>query len=211
MNLFKYDSAFSNGLARVIDLLVLNVLWIICSLPVITLGAATTAMYYSMIKIVREKDSGIVKMFFHSFFQNLKQGCCLTIIFLIGEIVLCSGIQTYSTMGGFFSRIAMIILIILLIIWGILFSYVFPLLAQFDNTIKNTIKNALIICISNFGQTLIVTALSSVPFILCLGFPYIFVASIPIWLFWGIAIIAFFNTKIFVKIFDKHILASVET
>ena len=74
MNLFKYDSALSNGLARVIDLLILNILWIICSLPVITLGAATTVLYYSMLKIAREKDCGITKMFFHSFFQNLKQG-----------------------------------------------------------------------------------------------------------------------------------------
>lgn len=210
MNLFQYDSAFSKGLTRVMDFLMLNVLWIICSLPIVTMGAATTALYYSMIKIVREKDSGIVKIFFHSFFQNLKQGCCLTIIFLIGGIALYWGIQTYSTIGSSFSTIAMTILIVLLIIWGIMFSYAFPLLAQFDNTIKNTIKNAFLISMSNLKKTLIVTVLNLVPIILYLGLPYIFALSLPFWLFWGIAIIAFFNTKIFVRIFDTYIVTDEE-
>ena len=124
MNLFKYDSALSNGLARVIDLLILNILWIICSLPVITLGVATTALYYSMLKIAREKDCGITKMFFHSFFQNLKQGCGLTILFLVSGIILCSGIQTYNIIGGLFGRIAIVVLFVLLFMWGVLFSYV---------------------------------------------------------------------------------------
>ncbi len=211
MNLFQYDSAFFNGLARVTDFLILNVLWIICSLPIVTMGAATTALYYSMIKIVREKDSGIVKMFFRSFLQNLKQGCCLTIIFLIGGIVLYLGIQTYSTIGSSFSIIAMTILIVSLIIWGIIFSYAFPLLAQFDNTIKNTIKNAFLISISNFRKTLIITVLNLLPIILYLALPRIFVLSSPIWLLLGIAIIAFFNTKIFVKIFDNYIVTDAET
>ena len=210
MNLFKYDSALSNGLAHVVDLLILNILWIICSLPVITLGVSTAALYYSMIKLVREKDCGITKMFFHSFFQNLKQGCGLTILFLISGIILYSGIQTYSIIGGLFGKIAMVVLSVLLIMWGILFSYVFPLLAQFDNTIKNTIKNAFIISISNLGKTLIITVLNAVPIILLWGMPYILVVSLPIWLFWGIALIAFINSKLFVKIFDKYIATEEE-
>lgn len=205
MNLFKYDSALSNGLARVIDLLILNILWIICSLPVITLGVATTALYYSMLKIAREKDCGITKMFFHSFFQNLKQGCGLTILFLVSGIILCSGIQTYNIIGGLFGRIAIVVLFVLLFMWGVLFSYVFPLLAQFDNTIKNTIKNAFIISISNFGKTLIIVILNSVPIVLFLGLPHIFVVSLPIWMLWGFALIAFINIKMFVKIFDRYI------
>lgn len=205
VNLFKYDSALSNGLARITDILVLNVLWIICSLPVVTLGASTAALYYSMIKIVRKNDSGIVKMFFYAYFQNMKQGCVLTILFLSGGITLYFGIQTYNIIGGLVGKAARVILIILFIMWGILFSYVFPLLAQFENSIKKTIKNALIISIANFGKTVIIVFLNAIPIILFWGLPYVFVASLPIFTLWGIALIAFLNTKIFVKIFDKYI------
>lgn len=83
--------------------------------------------------------------------------------------------------------------------------HVFPLLAQFDNTIKNTIKNAFIMSIINFGKTLIVVIFNSVPIILFLGLPHIFVANLPIWMFWGFSFIAFINVKIFVKVFDRYI------
>jgi uncharacterized membrane protein YesL len=210
MNLFKYDSAVSNILSKMWDFFILNIMWVICSLPLVTLGNATTAMYYSLIKMNRKEDYGTTKMFLHSFAQNLKQGCCLTIIFLLTGIVWYFGIQTYSTIGGLFGKIAMVVLSVALIIWGILFSYVFPLLAQFDNTIKNTIKNAFIISISNLDKTLIITVLNLIPLILFLEIPYIFVVSLPIWLLGGIVIIAFLNTKIFVRIFDKYIATSVE-
>lgn len=205
MSLFKIDSPVFQGLTRICDILILNILWVICSLPVITLGASTAALYYSMLKINREKDYGITEMFFHSFRQNLKQGSKLTVLFLVSGLFIYVDIRACKIMNGTISNIAMVLLVILSVIWGMMVSYVFPLLAQFDNTIINILKSAFIISINNFLHTIYIVVLNAIPFILFIGLPYVFVISVPIWLTFGVAVIAFMNAKTFVKIFDKYI------
>ena len=82
MKFFDYDSSVMLFMRRIGDFMLLNVLWIICSLPIVTIGVSTSAYYYCMLKIVRDTDSGIVGMFFHSFKDNLKQGTVLTEILM---------------------------------------------------------------------------------------------------------------------------------
>ena len=100
MNFKIFDNPIFNVLTRVCDIFILNVLWIVCSIPIITIGASTTALYYSMLKINREADSSITGMFFHSFFQNLKQGCGLTIIYALSGLLLYVEVQLYKSMEG---------------------------------------------------------------------------------------------------------------
>ncbi len=205
MNFLKFDNPIFAFLTRLCDIFILNILWVICSIPIVTIGAATTALYYSLIKINRERDSSISEMFFYSFKQNLKQACIMTMIFILGGLVLYVDIQICEIIDNAFGIIIKAVIIALLICWEMIISYAFPLLAQFDNTIKNTIKNAFIISISNMGKTLIVVILNTVPIILYCVFPYFFAVSLPFWLLGGIALIAVINTKMFVEIFDKYI------
>ena len=83
--LFSLDGKLFHILSRIADLILLNVLWLLSSLPIITIGASTTALYYVMLKIVKNEDSYIIRSFFHSFFQNIRQS---TIIcsFLLPEV-----------------------------------------------------------------------------------------------------------------------------
>ena len=140
MGRFNYESPMIGILTRIVDVVILNVLWLACSIPIITIGASTTALYYCMLKIVRKKDSSIVKMFVHSFGQNLKQGCCLTVIFFASVLFLYVDIQGCRMMDNTVGNLMKVVLVVLLIVIGIIFSYVFPILAQFDNTVKNILK-----------------------------------------------------------------------
>ncbi len=205
MNIFKIDSPIFNGLSRIADIFLLNLLWILCSIPIITIGASTTALYYCMMKINREKDSGIIGMFFGSFRQNFKQGCILTIFFVFSGVFLYVDIQACKAIGGVLKNIIRVILLVLVVIWGVMISYTFPLLAQFDNTIKNTLKNSLILAISNIKKTAPIFILNAVPVVMFLGFPYAFVFCIPLFLTFGVALIAFINSKILIKVFDKYL------
>lgn len=205
MNFFRYDNPVFNVLTRICDIFVLNILWLICSIPIITMGAATSALYYSMLKINRETDSSIVGMFFHSFRQNLKQGCGLTILFILSGLFLYIDFQVYKTIEGTISSVALVTLIVLIILWGMTFSYAFPVLAQFENTMIGTLKNAFLMSVLNLGKTIIILFLSALPFILLIGLPNVFVACFPIMLIFGIGAIAFINAKFFVHIFDKYI------
>ncbi len=204
MKFFNIDNPVYNALSRVGDIFILNFLWIICSIPIITMGAATTALYYSVLKINRETDSSIIKMFFGSFRKNLRQGCILTVIFAFSGLSVLSYVLLWKIMNINMNGWVMIPCIILALIWGIVVSYAFPILAQFDNTILNTLKNALYLGIFNFKRTLVILLINALPLILFLVLPYVFVICLPILLISGSALIALINSKILVGVFDKY-------
>ena len=87
-NIFNPDNKFFSFMGRVADLMILNLLCIVCCIPVVTAGPAIAAMYYITLKMARNEESYVVKGFFHSFKQNLKQGIVIQIIMLLLGIVL---------------------------------------------------------------------------------------------------------------------------
>ena len=75
--LFNYDNPVWRFIGKLGDLVLLNLLWLICCIPVFTAGAATTAVYYVTLKLVRDDDGSTIKSFFHSFTQNFKQATAI--------------------------------------------------------------------------------------------------------------------------------------
>lgn len=205
MKLFNMHNPIFNFLTRVWDVMILNLLWVVCSVPIITIGASTTALYYSLLRIKRETDSSITGMFFHSFRQNIKQASVMTILFAFSGLFLYVDIEACKLLNGTLSNIIMVILFVLLMVWGMMLAYAFPILAQFDNTVIGTMKNAFHMSVGNIGKSIIICFLDAIPIILFMGMPYVFLICIPVLLTVGVAVIARINTGIFVRIFDKYI------
>ena len=80
MKFFSYESKFSQLLLKICYSCYLNLLWFVCSLPVVTIGAATTALYYTSLKVIRGEESSLTQQFFHSFRENFKQATVLWLI-----------------------------------------------------------------------------------------------------------------------------------
>lgn len=165
MKTMKFDNPVQEFLSQVFDIGVLNILWLVCSIPVITMGAATTALNYSMLRISRKTESGVIQMFFKSFRENFKQGCLLTIILALYGGLLLAVIQACGIINGIIKYLALILFLLLAITFLIVVSYSFPLLAQFDNTITNTLKNALFMGVVHFKKTVIIALLNVIPII----------------------------------------------
>ena len=72
MPFFSYDSKFSQILLRLCKSCCLNLLWFICSIPIVTIGASTTALYYVSFKIVKDEDRSLTRMFFRAFRENFR-------------------------------------------------------------------------------------------------------------------------------------------
>lgn len=170
---FSIDGPLFSFLSRMADLLWLNVLFIVFSLPIVTVGASTTAMYYVCLKMVRDEDCYITKSFWKSFKENFKQA---TVIWLIlGVILAVLLIDLRILYGGFSIELLMNnpsvnkVLLTAVLIVGICLSfilvYVFPTLAQFENTIKNTVKNALLLSIKHLPITVVLVVIMLVPVI----------------------------------------------
>ena len=75
-------------MGKLADLILLNLLFIICCIPIVTIGASITAMYYVTLKMVRNEESYLFRSFFKSFKQNLKQSTVIWLILLAVSIVL---------------------------------------------------------------------------------------------------------------------------
>ena len=134
--IFNMDNPFWVAMGRVFDIFVLNCLWLLCCLPVFTIGPATTGLYYGMFGILRGDGGYPSRDFFKSFKLNFKQGLQLGIpltligAFLALDIYLCyqSGRGIYTFFLFFFA--------VLFIVWLAVTLYTFPLLAKFERTNK---------------------------------------------------------------------------
>ena len=88
MKLFNLDSPLMQGLSKMADLMWLNVLTLLCCLPVVTMGASLTAMNYVALKIVRDEECYISKSFFKSFKENFKQATIIWLMILVAALIL---------------------------------------------------------------------------------------------------------------------------
>lgn len=125
----------------------LNILWFICCLPIITIGASTTALFYVTLKIAKNEEGNITKAFFHSLRENFKQGTIIWLILLSVGIVL--GIDGYILYHIRFSNafwtVITAIFIVALVAYAIIMMYIFPLLSRFQNTTMAMFKNSIMI------------------------------------------------------------------
>lgn len=202
-SLFHYDNPIFQSLGRIVDLVLLNFLFLLCCIPIITIGPSITALYYCMLKISRDQDSSMIKMFFHSFRDNLKQGIILTIFFLVFALFIVVDLYACNTFPAL--RYIKIFIYTLVLIFVVIVSYAFPLLAQFHNSIGNILKNSLFMAISNFHYTIVIVLMNILPFLILYFSLNYFVLVLPILSICGTALTAFINSKLFIKIFDQYI------
>lgn len=188
-SIFNLDSPIMSFLSRVGDLVWLNLLTLLCCIPVVTAGAALTALHYVSIKMVRNEEGYLTRNYFKSFRQNFVQATVLWLLMLLIFVVAWADFYFISMMdSGVASvmRIGVCAVFFFYLCGGV---YWFPLLARFDNQIKHTIKNACLLGIINFPKTLcilVIYAAAAIVYYLFLFriMPFVFLAGIsaPVYL-----------------------------
>lgn len=164
MNFFSIDGGFYRFICRFIDLVKLNLLWLLFSAPIVTIGASTVAAYSVALKMVDDEESYIARSFWKAFKDNFRQGLMLGIIFLAATyaIYLDYEINRVSVDG---SMPLIIIGILSVFIYVTAMLYAFPLLARYENGIIATIQNSMEISRRYFGRTLLIAGLLALEFI----------------------------------------------
>lgn len=206
-NLFNPDNRFFTFMGKVADLMVLNLLCILCCLPIVTIGPSITAIFYVTLKMVRGEETYIAKNFFHSFKDNLRQGIIIHLIMVVIGAVLafdlyfCWQLKSSITSLKYLSYVFATLGIIYLMV----FMYIYPLLAKFSNTIKNTFKNALLISIRHFPKTLLMIVITALPLAAMIFNSTVMVWGFLFFLMLGFSTIAYINSTFFVNIFDNYI------
>ncbi|MEZ3435042.1 MAG: DUF624 domain-containing protein [Lachnospiraceae bacterium] len=198
------DSRIMNFLSRLGDMFILNVIYLASCVPIITIGAATTALYYNTLKMAENRESYVWKEYWKSFRQNFRQATILWMMLLTVILVLGADAVLIGGMGrGLGSVIALLVIVIgiFLIMTGV---YLFPVLARFDNTVKNTVKNAMIMSIRHLPSTIVIVALHGLPLMLSLVSIQVFIRGVFVVLLFTVSILAYFQSKLFSRVFSNY-------
>ena len=209
--LFDMDNKFFRFMGRLADLCILNVLCILCCIPVVTAGASITAMFYVTMKMVRNEEAYIARSFFKSFKENFRQATVINIIMLVIAGVLYVDFRVAKSMPGTASTVFQYLFLIFAILYVMLFTYIYPVLAKFYNSIKNTFRNAILMSVRHLPYTVLMIIVSICPVLVF----YIHSARaqsmlLLLLIMVGFALVAYINSFFFVKIFDRYVIQEPE-
>lgn len=193
---FDMDNPVMRILNRVGDLMIMNFLMILCCIPVITAGAAFTAMHYVFLKIVRGQEGYLIKGFFKSFKENFKQATIIWLLMLVVIVVYVGDSLIFNYSALTFPKPLVVAVVAVAVLLAMMAVYVFPLQARFENSVKNTLKNAMILAFANLPKTLLMMVCYILPLIIgyfssyALLFVFLFGISAPAygaaWIYSGI-------------------------
>ena len=173
MKFLAYDSPFSQVLLKLCYGCYLNLIWFICCIPVVTIGASTTALYYASLKIARGEDHALARMFFRSFRENFRQSTVLWLILLAAGLFLAGdGYLVYRLRASSTGAAAVLWTLVLALViaaalaYAIVLLFVFPLVASVSNTNWAMLKNSFFIGTHYLFCTILVFAVHFAMFFL---------------------------------------------
>lgn len=191
-------------MSRIGDLLLLNFFFLLTCVPIITIGAASTALYTVCFRFETDREAGVIRSYFHAFRDNWKQATVLWLILLLCGASACFNAYIFYCMSGIicYAFIPFLILFALVLLVG---SYAFPLLSQFDNNTLSTLKNALALSLGHLPRSVLITALNIFPFLLFLTNLYTFLQAAFIWAAIYFAAAAYLNSWLLKKVFAPYL------
>lgn len=201
----SYDSPFMQFMNRFGRLIILNVLFLLCCIPIVTIGAASTAMYTVTLKQARNEEPYVVRTYFQAFKKNFLQSTLLWIFWLIIIALLYTDFKVMYGRPGFLPSVMRIALYLVILLADMTLSYTFPLQASFYNSMKQTIQNAFLISIRHFTKTIPIVCIPIAGVVIVLLTNFTLYWGLFIWLFIGFAMCAQLKSHYLAQVFDFYI------
>ena len=155
---FSTDSKLYRFMSKLTDLFKLNFLWLVFSLPIVTLGISTTAAYTVALKMAEGQEGYIGGEFLKAFKANWKQGIVMSFITIICMWAVYLDFQIFRAVEEN-SYVFLIVGIVAAYVLGFSLLYAYPLLARYENTVINTLKNSFRISMKYFLRSLLLVLL----------------------------------------------------
>ena len=155
---FNWDNIVFQMLGKLVDCVWVSILWVICCIPVFTIGASTTAAMSVALKLADDEEGYIAKSYFEAYKANFKQGVPMGLIFLVAWYAVYLDFQLFGAVKNN-PVILLIIGMVSVFLVIIAMIYSFSLLARYENTVVRTIQNSMDISRKYFGKTLILVIL----------------------------------------------------
>ena len=182
------------------NFVVLNLVFLISCLPVITIGTALSSLYYVTLREARGEYGYLVRTYIKEFRKNLKSGtAAFAVLFVIGAVILFN-LAFWFNLGGIPAAVITGLMAVGAIVWLFTFTYTFPLIARFNNSTKQTLINAFCLMMSNVKATLALLLIYVMVLFLC-----VFLAHMKLMMvLFGFAFIAYCQSFVFKKVFEPY-------
>ncbi len=203
-NLFHPESPIMQLLSRVGDLIIVNVLFLVCCLPVVTAGASQAALNRVTQSMALDEDGGVVKPFFRAFRDNFKQatlGWIFTAVFLVG--LGADWMLALSYLTGAALSIAQGVCIVAALLVLAVGNYFFQLIVRYENTLRQHAMNAAILAVVKLPKTVVMTALTLLPLLIALASMKTFVYTLIFWIMLGFACVSFLQASLMRPVFRQ--------
>ena len=199
-NLFDSESGLMTFLSMLFDLMVLNLLTLLCCIPIVTAGAALAALHQMLIRMTEGRDTYLFKPYFKCFAENFKKSTIAWLLMLAFVCILAVDFWLTSAMPDSQKKIMYVILLVAAFLAALVLIYIFPLQAHYENSIRMTFSNAFRISIGYLPRSILMLAIMiAVPVIFLYFIQYLF----PIGLTVGISGVAYIRCRIYMQIFKK--------
>lgn len=203
-NLFNLDNPFVQFLARVGDLIIVNVLFLVCCLPVVTVGASLAAMQKVTQAMALDEDNGIVKTFFRGFRENFKQATLLWLMMLVfGVSMLCNYLLITGFIAGTLATVLKCVLVVFSVLVLVMAVYMFPLMARYQNSLREHAANALILAVVKLPRTVALLVLCALPVVIAVISIQTFLQTLIFWLAVGFGFVSFMSSILLKPVFAE--------
>lgn len=202
--IFNLDAPVIQFLGKLGQMMLTTLLWLVCCLPVVTVGASTAAMYRIMINL-KEDKSCAMKVFFRAFKDSFRNATVLWLLLLASAVVLVGLYYLLMLVESMILR--MIFLVIFTVAFFVVYIsglYLFPLTAYFENTISQTLRNAVAMGLGNLRQSIIACALTMIPLVLLLLVPKIFLQMLFMLIVLGPGAISYGVVCVLLPVFGQY-------
>lgn len=204
MNFFVIDSPVMRFLGRVGDIIILNLIFVVTSLPLVTIGTALSALYTVSMKLAKGEDPSILREYMRAFRRNIKPATvCWLIMAAVGAFIF----MDFRLAGAFDGTTYTVIRLLLAMIFGVwilTFLYLFPYIARFENTVFHSFKNALFLSAAHLPSTVMMLMISVGLAVITLFRSRTFVIGTIAWFFAGFAVVAYTQSFLFARIFSRY-------
>ncbi len=198
---FNTDNVVMRALSKICDMVCLNIMWLVCCIPIVTIGASTTALYTVMLKMVKNEEGYIFRGFFQAFKSNFKQSTMIWLILIALGVVWFIDYRVSGMMPGMAGTVMGIVFLAVGFLLLAVTIYVFPLTARYENSIKNTFRNALILTVGKLPYTLLMIVILVAAIFASFWNTVTLMMAIPLWFIVGGALIAWVNSYILRRVF----------
>jgi len=202
--IFDLDGSLMRALNGFADMIVMSLWWIVGCLPIVTIGASTTALYYAAMKSVG-REGTVTRNFWKSYRENLKQAVVVEGILIALGILLFFMYRIAFGMTSGLAGMAQLGFQVLFCLYLILISFVFPILSRFVLTVPQLLRNVWIMCIGDVPRAIGIVVIHLLPLLLVFLRIDWFFTALPMLAALIPGVVATLNASMFLKIFRKYI------